>query len=95
MSMKGVAVSESTLAGWHLKKEVTIGQILSIVTMLITFVTWAISIETRLAVQEKTATAIEQRIERDGRATEKVLDEIKASLLRIEDKIEKKADKFK
>ena len=39
---------EKVLSGWHLKKEVTIGQLFTLITILVTGVWWASTIEAKV-----------------------------------------------
>lgn len=68
--------------GWHIKKEVSVGHILTTVAIGISMLSWAMSMEKRmtgLEVAEKYNSAAFERIQQ--------------SLARIEDKLDRKADK--
>ena len=77
---------EYQLGGWHLRKEITIGQIVTMVTVIIGLITWGTSVESRLLILEKSNKTLEKRLDRD-------FANIKKTLYRIEDKIDRKADK--
>ena len=80
-------MNENPLQGWHLRKEITVGQILSIIAVIIGFGTWMMTIETRIAVIENDKVASGDRIDRLEIRVDNDLSEIKTSLRRIEDKL--------
>lgn len=67
---------------WHIKKEVSVGHLLTTAAIAISMMLWARSIEIRL-------TALEIAKEYNSSAFRR----IEKSLNRIEDKIDRKADK--
>lgn len=67
---------------WHLKKEVNIVHIFATFSIIAAVFSWSGSVETRLAV-----------LENNSQIFIKQTDEIKNSLVRIEQKIDRKADK--
>lgn len=68
--------------GWHIKKEVSVGHIITTIAMLIALAAWARTVETRI-------TALEVAKEYNSAAFER----IEKALNRIEDKLDRKADK--
>ena len=72
--------------GWHLEKRVTVGHILTTVSAFGSLAYFLATQDTRIAVLEHKVDANEQRMERD-------IGEIKGMLIRIEDKMDRKADK--
>ena len=92
------------MSGWHLKKEVTVGQIITLATLLISGVWWASTVETRLAQGDADRIRIEQntniiignmteRHDQHQDAMSKIFSRIERQLERIEDKMDKKEDK--
>ena len=79
--------------GWHLKKEVSVGHIVTTVTILISAAAYVNSVETRFTEAEMRDMAIVERINRAEAWQQKELAEIKTYLRRIEDKLDRKADK--
>ena len=77
---------EYSVGGWHLRKEITIGQIVTMVTVIVAVITWGTSVESRLLVLEKSNQTLEKRLDRD-------FADLKRTLYRIESKIDQKADK--
>lgn len=85
---------------WHLEKSVSIGHIVTTVTVALTALWWAAGIENRISLQENSVTFISQKIELADKRMEvlriegdmKILDhkkEVDAKLGRIEDKLDK------
>ena len=68
--------------GWHIKKEVSVGHILTTIVIAISMMSWAVSIEKRM-------TTLEVAKEYNSAA----FDRIEQSLDRIEDKLDRKVDK--
>lgn len=75
--------------GWHLKKEVTVGQIVTLMTILISGLWWAATVETRLALMANEQTAMTERIDRDEKRIDAQFGEIKSYLVRIDNKVDK------
>jgi len=95
---------EIVMAGWHLKKEVTITQLVTLVALLVSSLWWASSVETRMSHLNGEAKRIEEKSELlfNGMNTrflahqnniEKALGRIDRSIGRLSDKIDAKADK--
>ncbi len=99
---------EFKVNGWHLKKEVTIGQLLTLFTLAISVIFWVNSIESRIdklsnhvmaedkRIEEKTDLLLQNMSDRFDRYQKTVSDallEIKGGIDRVEDKLDKKADK--
>lgn len=72
--------------GWHLEKNVSIGHIITTVLAIISIVTWLTTMDKRIAILETNVSTITTN-ERDS------LSRIDASLIRIETKMDDKADK--
>ncbi len=70
------------IKGWQLNREISTGHLLTTAAILIAGFWWAAAIETRVAV-----------LETQQHVTGRDLADIKDSLLRIEDKIDRKMDK--
>ncbi len=79
--------------GWHLKKEVTIGQLLTLITLLISGLWWASSVETRLTHLDAEDIRIEQKNDMQNENIEKILGRIERKQDKIFDKLDGKADK--
>lgn len=75
-------MSDQRPDGWHIKKEVSVGHILTTALIAVSMMWWASSIENRI-------TALEVAKEYNSAAFKR----IEQSLNRIEDKIDRKADK--
>lgn len=97
---------EICVNGWHLRKEVNVGHILTTVSFLITFGIWASNVENRLNQLHKEYQRIEEigklsrsnmddRFNRYQADVSKALYHIDGKLERIEDKLDDKADKRK
>ena len=97
-------VEDVSIGGWHLKKEVTIGQIITLITILVSGIWWASSVETRLGTSAAERTRIEQklditlegmtdRFDRYQNQVSESMGRIERNLTQINDKLDKKADK--
>lgn len=78
---------------WHLEKSISVGHIITTIAIAGSVLTWAMRMDSRVSVIETQlhySAEQQQRIEQYGREG---LSEIKASLVRIEGKIDGKADK--
>ena len=89
---------------WHLRKEITVGQIATMLTVLVALVTWGTSVETRITqingditrVQEVTEVqyeALENKLKSYRGHVTSSFNKIDKKLTRIEDKLDQKADK--
>lgn len=78
---------------WHLEKTISIGHIITTIAIAGSVLTWAMRMDTRVSVVETQlhhAAEQQQRFESNSRDG---MNEIKAALIRIEQKIDNKADK--
>lgn len=78
---------------WHLEKTVSIGHIITTLTVACSVIVWAMKMDSRIAVLEN-----EQQHERSTRAQmsqdwKEGMSDVKAYLVRIETKLDQKADK--
>lgn len=79
--------------GWHLKREVSIGHLLTTAAVTITAFMYIGKIETRIALLESRDVELARQIERDTHYRDAIVAEIRAALIRIESKLDGKADK--
>lgn len=97
-------VEDIVVHGWHLKKEVTIGQLVTILVILVSGLWWASSVETRFAqlnaedkrIEEKTQLVfnhMNSKFDVYQKDIERALGRIDRSIGKLSDKIDKKADK--
>ncbi len=104
MSSEKQDCGEFRVNGWHLKKEVTIGQLVTIVMILVSGLWWASSVETRISglsaedrrIEEKTELIIQSVIDHIGiyqKDTIRALGRIDRSIGKLSDKLDRKADK--
>lgn len=96
--------SEYIVNGWHLKKEVTIGQLVTLLALLISGLWWAGTVESRFThisdqvvrIEEKaviTNNHINEKFDQYQREIQRSLGRIDRSIGKLSDKIDKKADK--
>ena len=89
---------------WHLRKEITVGQIATMLTVLVALITWGTSVETRITELDGDIARVQEVNEVHHKALENKLksyrghvtssfNKIDQKLTRIEDKLDKKADK--
>jgi hypothetical protein len=83
------------MAGIRFDGTITLGNLLTAFGMVIPVFIWGTTVETRLAEKTALIRSIENRQDRDGKSHLDAQTEIKASLRRIEDKLDGKADKQK
>jgi hypothetical protein len=94
---------EITLAGWHLRKEVTMGQIFTLASLFISGIWWANSVENRFVLQAQELIRLEQkneltlqaqsdRFDRYQASVDSAFKKIDASLMRIEDRMNRERD---
>lgn len=79
--------------GWHLKKEVSVGHIITTATIFISAVAYVISVETRFKEGEMRDLQFAERMDRSDAWQTDEFGEVKTYLRRIEDKLDRKADK--
>ena len=84
---------EFKVNGWHLKKEVTIGQLITLVVLLVSGLWWASSVETRLVFLSSEDFRIEQKQDAQNRNIERLLGRIERKQDKLYDKIDNKVDK--
>lgn len=93
-----------TIGGWHLRKEVTVGQLITIFMIAVSGMWWASSVETRLTQMSMDSRRIEEKSEivlkgMDMRFQtyqadiQQALQKIDRYFERIEQKIDQKADR--
>lgn len=84
---------------WGIDKRINISHIIATVILAGSLFAWANNVDNRMSVVEANLSHIEDRIDmdrtranQDNRRTERSLTEIKAQLVRMEDKLDEKAD---
>lgn len=84
---------DSMVAGWHLKREVQLGHIITTTTVLFSVLWWAGKLEQRLALLEQAQTQITaaqaERDARQDRVTTEAMQALREQLLRIDAKLDK------
>lgn len=104
MNIQKENCGEYIVSGWHLEKRVTIGQIVTLITILISGLCWASSVETRMVglssedrrIEEKTDIVIRAmglHFDTYKKDTVRALNRIDRSITKLGDKIDSKADK--
>ncbi|MDH5602154.1 MAG: hypothetical protein OEY78_12725 [Gammaproteobacteria bacterium] len=78
---------------WHLDKRFTVGNLLTMVTIIVAVLAWVYKLDQRMALLEQSVIHQKEIHERDKQATASQYQDIKSSLLRIENKLDNKADK--
>lgn len=79
--------------GWHIKKEITLGHLITTASMVVTALWWASSVETRLAVMSEREAMLAEANNRQDEAIKATLETINQRLQRIEDKLDTKVDR--
>ena len=81
------------LQGWHVDKRVNIGHIVTTVVMAVGLISAYYSHDTRISTLEVRQQEFKQRLDRSDKRLNADLTEIKHTLIRIESKVDGKADK--
>jgi len=84
---------EYRVNGWHLKKEVTIGQLVTIVCILVSGLWWASSVETRIERLASEDRRIEQKNDIQNKNIERILGRIERKQDKLFDKLDAKVNK--
>ncbi len=79
--------------GLQFDPTINAGHILTTATVLVSLVIWGARLEARVDQERETRERFEAQYQRDRLAEGKGSDEIKAALRRIEDKLDRKADR--
>ena len=80
-------------SGWHLRKEVSIGHILTTATVLSGLAVYIANAEARLATLEAHRSHLEERLNREDQRNAELFADIRQALVRIEAKLDRKEDK--
>lgn len=80
-------------SGWHLNKNISIGHLITTFTVAASVMFWAMSMDTRVTVLERELAHSQAADERMEKELKESLIEVKATLLRIEMRMDAKADK--
>lgn len=86
-------MEEKNKGQWHLEKSISIGHILTTVIIAGSVFTWAMKMNSRVTVLETHSAYSKATDERMDMERARNLAEVKAILIRIEDKLDQKADK--
>lgn len=86
-------MTEQNGSKFHFEKTLNIGHVLTTVALIVTVTIYVMKIETRLEVVEVTQRSITVRMDREAGRTEAALAKIERYLQRIEDKLDRKADR--
>lgn len=86
-------MTEQNGSKFHFEKTINIGHIITTATLIVAVTIYVMKIETRLEVVEVTQRGITVRIDREAGRTEAALAKIERYLQRIEDKLDRKADR--
>ncbi len=76
-------------SGWHLKKEIQLGHLITTLTVMISAVLYVGKVEQRVAVLESAAAAQHERDERQDRASAEERQVIRSQLDKINDKLDR------
>lgn len=74
---------------WHIDKSVSIGHILTTATLLIGLAGFVMTTNTKISINEQRIENVETRIEREAYRTAQDQQQIRNSLQRIEDKLDR------
>ncbi|MFT5439125.1 MAG: hypothetical protein ACI9MJ_000986 [Alphaproteobacteria bacterium] len=79
--------------GWHLDKRVSVGHIVTTLAVAVSVVIWLNNIDKRISVVEEIAQQHAERFDRTEKRWEQELINVRRMLERIEDKLDRKADR--
>lgn len=86
-------MTEGITNGWHLRKEISVGHILTTLTVAGAAFLWMAELEKRVERNAVMVQAIGERVTRTEDRTERQLERIHNALVRIEAKLDDKVDK--
>tara|TARA_R110000796_G_scaffold117736_1_gene230763 strand:- start:3699 stop:3962 length:264 start_codon:yes stop_codon:yes gene_type:complete len=86
-------MAEPTGNKFHFEKTLNIGHLLVTVSTIVAVTVYVMRIESRIEVMEATQQYLSVRLDRETGRTEAALEKIDRSLQRIEDKLDRKADR--
>ncbi len=78
---------------WHLDRRVSVGHIVTTLAVAVSLVVWLNDIDKRISVLEEIAQQHAERFDRTDKRWEQELINLRRMLERIEDKIDRKADR--
>ena len=79
--------------GWHLDRRVSVGHIVTTVTVAVSLIVWLNNIDRRISVLEEIAQQHAERFDRTDSRWAKELVGVRRTLERIEDKLDRKVDR--
>ncbi|MFV1850107.1 MAG: hypothetical protein ACMZ66_05305 [Thalassospira sp.] len=86
-------MAEQNGSKFHFEKTLNIGHLLTTVALIVSVTIYVMKIETRLEVVEVTQRSLSVRLDREATRTEAAFAKIERYLQRIEDKLDRKADR--
>jgi len=78
---------------FHIERSISFGHILTTMTLIVGATIFFVRQETQIEVLKATVSALEIRMDRETSRTDNALAEIRVTFRRIEDKIDRKADR--
>jgi len=90
--MKNLGLSAMT-NGWHIDKRLSISHLITTTGLLAGFIWWAAGMESRMALIERDVQGVEVRIDREMIRNQADLERISQQLNRIEDRLERMAER--
>jgi hypothetical protein len=78
---------------WHLEKTVSVGHIITTLAAVGSVVVWGLNVDKRVTVLEAQAVYSHQSMDQMDKNWRESMSEVKSALIRIEAKIDSKADK--
>lgn len=78
---------------WHLEKTVSVGHIITTITIAGSVLLWVMKMDSRMSVMENELSHSKQSYERVDREWRENMTDVKSYLIRIESKLDGKADK--
>lgn len=78
---------------WHVKKEVNLGHIVTTLSVIVGVLYWSADVNNQITSLRREDQIIHERVNDVRTDTRVQFAEIKSALLRIEEKLDKKADK--
>jgi len=76
-------------AGWHLKKEIQLGHIITTLTVAMSAVIYTQKLEQRIAIMENQIVTQRERDEKQDKATSDAINHVRAHLDRMEAKLDR------
>ena len=75
--------------GWHLERSVSVGHIISTITVIVSLLSWASTVETRLALNTQSTANLAYSVKKGEENTTEMRREIRSDFSSVHDKLDR------